>query len=251
MAFGKGEKDANGKYPVLEYIKNSDADIVCVQEYIPANGLTEKKINNILSSYPYKSFYSIASHTNGLGIFSRYPILSSKVIKYDSNANASVAYQLKIDGDTVVVINNHFESNKLTEDDKAIYKDMIIDPDKEKVKQGSKLLIGKLAQASKIRASQADSVAKFIASVSGKTIIACGDFNDSPLSYTHHVMSRYLNDAFVDSGKGLGISYNKNGFYFRIDHIMVSPDLTTYECTVDKSIKDSDHYPIWCYISKK
>ena len=56
-------------------------------------------------------------------------------------------------------------------------------------------------------------------------------------------------DAFTESGCGLGISYNQNKFYFRIDNILVSKNLKASGCTVDNSIKDSDHYPIWCYIT--
>lgn len=25
--------------------------------------------------------------------------------------------------------------------------------------------------------------------------------------------------------------------------------MKTYNCTVDKTIKDSDHYPVWCYVT--
>ena len=57
--------------------------------------------------------------------------------------------------------------------------------------------------------------------------------------------------SMPNSGKGLGISYNQNKFYFRIDNILISPNLKAYNCTVDRSIKASDHYPIWCYISKR
>ncbi|MBO5014946.1 MAG: endonuclease, partial [Bacteroidaceae bacterium] len=45
------------------------------------------------------------------------------------------------------------------------------------------------------------------------------------------------------------ISYHENRFYFRIDHIFLSKNMKSYECTVDRSVKASDHYPIWCYIS--
>ncbi|MEG2150049.1 MAG: endonuclease, partial [Bacteroidaceae bacterium] len=57
--------------------------------------------------------------------------------------------------------------------------------------------------------------------------------------------------AFTQSGQGLGISYNQNKFYFKIDNILLSKNLKSYNCTVDNVIKDSDHYPIWCYIGKK
>ena len=73
----------------------------------------------------------------------------------------------------------------------------------------------------------------------------------TPISYTHRVIAQNLNDAFTQSGRGLGVSYNQNKFYFRIDNILISKNLQSYNCTVDQSIKESDHYPIWCYIAKR
>ena len=148
-------------------------------------------------------------------------------------------------------VNNHLESNKLREKDKAVYREMIKDPDKVKVSEGARILIGKLAEASAIRALQADSIAKLVAGFRGGGVIVCGDFNDSPLSYAHRVIGKELDDAFVQSGNGFGISYNQNHFYFRIDHILLSKNLESYQCTVDKTIKSSDHYPIWCFVAKK
>ena len=69
--------------------------------------------------------------------------------------------KIKVNGDTLLVANNHLESNKLTEKDKEVYREMMKDPDKQKVSQGSRLLIRKLAEASAIRAVQADSIARF------------------------------------------------------------------------------------------
>ena len=113
------------------------------------------------------------------------------------------------------------------------------------------MLIRKLAEASAIRAVQADSIARLVAGYKGGGVIVCGDFNDSPISYTHRVVGEGLNDAFVESGNGFGISYNQNHFYFRIDNILLSKNLKSYRCTVDNTIKSSDHYPIWCYVAEK
>lgn len=251
MAF---EKDrANTKEspnPVLEYLRNSDADIICLQEYIVGGRLQKKDVDYALRAYPYKHYYKI-SGANGLGCYSRYPILSAHPVKYASPNNGSIAYEMDVNGDTLLVVNNHLESNKLTEKDKEVYREMMKDPDKKKVSYGSRLLVKKLAEASAIRAPQADSVARVVAAYKGDGVIVCGDFNDSPISYAHRVAGEGLNDAFVQSGNGFGISYNQNRFYFRIDHILLSKNLKSYRCTVDKTIKSSDHYPIWCYVAKE
>ena len=163
----------------------------------------------------------------------------------------AIIYVLNVNNDTLTLINNHLESNKLTKEDRGMYEDMIKDPNAKKVKTGLRQLIRKLAEASAIRAVQADSIARLVAGYKGGGIIVCGDFNDSPISYTHRVVGEGLNDAFVESGNGFGISYNQNHFYFRIDNILLSKNLKSYRCTVDNTIKSSDHYPIWCYVAEK
>ncbi|MBQ4525460.1 MAG: endonuclease/exonuclease/phosphatase family protein [Bacteroidaceae bacterium] len=239
---------------IVRYIQNSNADIVCLQEASFNNSnskkfLSEKVFRKALSTYPYFSFHK--EKGSGWVCLSRFPILSTRSIPYESVGNGTVAYELKVGNDTLLLVNNHLESNKLSIDDRAAYRDMIIDPKEDKVKTTSKLLIGKVADAVSIRASQADSVAKFIQDSKHKYVVVCGDFNDSSLSYAHRVIGKGLNDAFIDTGNGLGVSYNRYGFYFRIDHIMASENLDLFNCTVDNSIKTSDHYPIWCYIKKK
>lgn len=239
---------------IVRYIQNSNADIVCLQEASFNNSnskkfLSEKVFRKALSTYPYFSFHK--EKGSGWVCLSRFPILSTRSIPYESVGNGTVAYELKVGNDTLLLVNNHLESNKLSIDDRTAYRDMIIDPKEDKVKTTSKLLIGKVADAVSIRASQADSVAKFIQDSKHKYVVVCGDFNDSSLSYAHRVIGKGLNDAFVDTGNGLGVSYNRYGFYFRIDHIMASESLDLFNCTVDNSIKTSDHYPIWCYIKKK
>ena len=79
-------------------------------------------------------------------------------------------------------------------------------------------------------------------------MIVCGDFNDTPLSYTHRVISNGLIDCFVETGNGPGVSYNRSKMYVRIDNILCTPDFKPYACKVDDSIKNSDHYPIMCWL---
>ncbi|MGL4853348.1 MAG: endonuclease/exonuclease/phosphatase family protein [Phocaeicola sp.] len=242
-------KKAECPKEMLNYLQTLQADIICFQEFPTKSSSKKKEINQALKEYPYKNETHIASF-GGLACYSRYPILSAKRIKYASESNGSVAYQIKIDKDTILVINNHLESNKLTKDDKTAYREMLKTPSHDKVSKESRMLFRKLADASIIRADQADSIAKLVAESKAKGIIVCGDFNNSPLSYAHRVISKNLTDAFVASGCGLGISYNQNYFFFRIDHILTNDYFKSFNCTVDRSIKSSDHYPVWCYLKK-
>lgn len=252
---GACKKD--GKNPILTYLKESNADILCLQEYASdksSRRLTQKDIERELKDYPYHRINIVGSgngYSNKIACYSKFPILSTRVLNYPSNYNGSVVYELKLHEDTITLINNHLESNKLTKADKDMYEGILKAPEKEKVRSGVRLLIHKLAEASAIRAPQADTIAREIATSRHPSVIVCGDFNDTPISYTHRVIAQHLQDAFTQSGRGLGVSYNQNKFYFRIDNILISKNLRSYNCTVDRSIKESDHYPIWCYIAKR
>ena len=252
---GASKKD--GKNAILTYLKESNADILCLQEYATlesSHHLTQKDIERELAAYPYHRINAVGSgsgYTNQIACYSKYPILSARELKYPSDYNGSFIYELKLGEDTITIINNHLESNKLTKADKDIYEDILKSPEKEKVKSGARLLIRKLAEASAIRAPQADTIAREITSTRHPSVIVCGDFNDTPISYTHRIIAQGLDDAFTQSGRGLGVSYNQNKFFFRIDNILISKNLQSYNCTVDRSIKESDHYPIWCYIAKR
>ena len=256
MAFdGDKKHTSKSPNPILEYIQNSDADIICMQEFIMGEDkhhLLKKDVDKALKAYPYNTFVKVGrENSNGLACYSKYPIISARQLHYESMYNGSAIYELNINGDTVTIINNHLESNKLTYEDKAVYVEMIKSPEKEKISRGARLIISKLAEANAIRAKQAQFLAEQIDSLGSRRIIVCGDFNDTPISYTHRIISQNLDDAYIQSGNGLGISYNQNGFYFRIDNILISNNLQSYNCTVDNTIKDSDHYPIWCFIGKK
>lgn len=253
MGFNNMEKQ-EGKNAILTYLAESEADIICLQEYNTSDNkryVTDRDVRNALKAYPYYSIRRPANGTSRLACFSKFPILSAKPIEYESTYNGSIAYTLKMGEDTIMLVNNHLESNKLTKEDRGLYEDMIDAPDTKKIKTRLRQFVKKLAEATAIRSAQADSINKVVEASPYPTIIACGDFNDVSISYAHRVLTQHLNDAFTDSGTGLGISYNQNKFYFRIDHILNSPNLKAYRCTVDNSIRESDHYPIWCYLHKQ
>ena len=98
--------------------------------------------------YDYSDTLRMYSETlsNSIGIYSRYPILKRERIVYPSRANGSMAYYLQIDGDTIIVINNHFESNHLTLTDRENYHEIIKgDVDKDTARRQSRLLLDKIS----------------------------------------------------------------------------------------------------------
>ena len=247
---------SGGKNAILEYLKKSDADIICIQEYVDyskRNLLHRRDVNKALKAYPYKKFVKVGGKysSNKLACFSKYPILSARSLNYVSQYNGSVALRIKVEKDTLLLINNHLESNKLNGQDRALYGEMLDTPSKDNLKKAGRRLLTKLAKSASIRARQADKIAEVVQKAPEKYIVVCGDFNDSPLSYAHHKMTSLLKDAFVESGSGLGISYNQERLYFRIDHIFTSRNIATYNTRIDRSVQASDHYPIVSYLALK
>ena len=247
MAFG-GEYD--GKFPILEYIRSSDADIVCLQEDI-GDGSIRDKVNERLSMYKYRDTTRLGK-ANCIGIYSRYPILSKERIEHESKTNGAVAYHLKIDKDTVLLINNHLENCHLSQDDRETYRQLLKgEMDNDTASAQSKKLMARLAHSGVIRSRQVRKIVSFIKKHQGESIILCGDFNDNPISYSRRMIAKELTDCYVKTGNGIGLSYNRKGFFVRIDNIMCSSDWTPYRCKIDNKISESDHYPIYCWLKKR
>ena len=244
---------------IIQYIAESDADIVCLQEYMVSdrpNLMSSQTVSKALSMYPYRAeiVFSSAENKNfqyGLALLSKFPILSSKKIDYPSLYSGAAIHEININGKKVTVINNHLESFKLTTEDRTKYADMFTNVNFESFEVIREVLQRKLSQAFRIRAKQSEMIATEINKANGYYTIVCGDFNDTPLSYACRTIQGSYIDAYAESGMGMGISYNQNYFLFRIDHIFHSANMNAYNCRVDSSIKMSDHYPIYCYLKFK
>ena len=89
-------------------------------------------------------------------VYSRLPILSVHRIAYESTTNGSLAVELLYGQDTVLLVNNHLESYKLTPEDKMKYKEIIKDPENGHAESNSRELVRKMAGASRLRGPQVD-----------------------------------------------------------------------------------------------
>ena len=248
--YGGNYKYENGFETVLKYLVEQKADIVCVQEDVDT--WRRYVFREYQKHWAYNDTMVIANNPqsfNALGIHTRFPIIKRERIPYASVANGSAAWWLKVDGDTLIVVNNHFESCHLSSDDRAQYRQIIKgELPRDSMQSESKLLLIKLAEANAARSGQIRTVLRYVEEHSQYPIIVCGDFNDSPISYSRHTMGERLTDCFKETGRGIGLSYNQKAFSLRIDHIFCSQQLQPYNCKVDDKMDASDHYPILCWL---
>jgi len=250
MMSGKLKKHTDKKpNMVIQYVLDADADIVCLQEFFTSTNdeyITHEDMIRIFQKYPYNHIQykeQIRKKRMGIATFSKYPIVNKKMIEYNSRYNLSIFSDINVDGKLIRLINNHLESNRLTEKDKdmpILLKDKF---DAENLTGITLHFSRKLGMAYKLRASQADAVAKVIESSPYKVIV-CGDFNDVPPSYAYTKVKGKLNDIFTEIGTGPGWTFNDRWYHFRIDYVLYdSTAFSPIKFQMDK-VKYSDHYPI-------
>lgn len=259
-AFNGYAKGEDGEInPIFKFIRDSKADIVCIQEFVAMRNqdghmATKAELKKILEHYPYQSVVGLAASNKfsiyGLACYSKYPIIKTIKIPFSGNTyNGSAIFRIKINDKIVSVINNHLESNKITTQDKQLYKQFLDDKNSEMIGSIAHNIRNRLGVAYRLRASQVDSVATYIAKEKDQTdaMIVCGDFNDTPISYAYHHMKQGLYDSYAETGRGPGITYHENHFLFRIDNIFHDNNFKAYNAQVVK-IPYSDHYPLTTYL---
>ena len=92
------------------------------------------------------------------------------------------------------------------------------------------------------RSQQVERIIGHINETPHQTII-CGDFNDTPMSYTYHTLAKNRKDTFKEAGKGFGATFVPMWPLLRIDYLLVPEDSQCITHTIHRSGL-SDHYPV-------
>ncbi len=231
---------------IFKIIKNENPDILCIQEFFSRKNfnyqdkiISALHIKNYLISSKNKSGYS------GNAIFSKYPVISSGFVDVGSSKQKCIYADIVKQRDTFRVYGIHLASIHLNDDDYNFMKN-IGENNQDKNLQGVKGIGNKLLNAYQIRAKEVNTLAPHIAS-SPYPVIVCGDFNDTPVSYTYRNIKGNLKDAFIECGSGIGHTYAEGLPFFRIDYIFHDKKMKSKSY---KRIKKnySDHYPVCCEI---
>lgn len=243
---------------IIKHILESDADIVCLQEFAvspkkKSDYLTQTDIYRIFTKYPYKHIEYRQEENwkrSGIATFSKFPIIKKVNISNKADYGVSVYSDIIAFNDTIRLFNNHLESNRLTERDRHLPIDLKDDFNSEKLTGTTRLLSRKLFIAYKRRARQADHIAEEIKKSPYKVLV-CGDFNDVPASYTYTKIKGNLSDAYSETGLGLGWTLNLSIYRFRIDYLFYDAHYFSTDDVIIDKVKYSDHYPIHTKINLK
>ncbi len=241
---------------MVELIKSTDADVLCLQEYIY---FKDKTFCDTLlpalkeSGYRYiyfgktNYFKRIYKSTilNTVVIISKYPIADSAqynypVINDKDHAEPLIYADIKVSNTTIRIFTTHLQSVSFGNTDyEALHN--LKEPAAASVTQ-SKALVTKLKIGYNKRTLQADKLREKIIESPYPTIV-CGDFNDVPNSYTYFTAKGNLQDAFLKKGSGFGRTFRFISPTLRIDYILADKK---FEVTAFNKIEVnySDHYPI-------
>lgn len=74
-------------------------------------------------------------------------------------------------------------------------------------------------------------------------VIYCGDMNSTPCTFPYRYLKNDLQDAWLQKGSGLGVTFYKLLYTLRIDYCLVDKKMNVLQSAVSKE-KLSDHYPV-------
>ena len=242
--YTRGKSTHHPEREVIAFLRKTHPDILCLQEiYTSPHTVPEKKIISSLD-YPYHFISYNTTHPNGvrygMALFSRFPIIKKGVIRYRGTPNQTQYCDVAVHGDTLRIFNNHLQSTRLGGEKLRLY----LRNDETQAIRSVKHISVRLKSAYPLRARQVRRLRDSVAA-SPFPVIVAGDFNDTPVSYTYHQLSKGLTDAFVESGKGFGKTYHGKVPSFRIDYILhdkrfSSCGYRTFHNTL------SDHFAVMC-----
>ena len=254
-----GDKSVHTEYrdSILQFMAGCQPDLLCIQEFsqqaksFPTIPLMRERLPWLKYSYPIWRTKN-PDHYTGNAIYSRYPIIQGGAVGFSTLLdNRSAMYaDLKVGEDTIRVYNIHLQSVQFQKEDYDFAQQVTTAggaEQEEEFSTGSKRLFGKLRAAYQIRCVQVDSIVRHI-DQSPYPVVVCGDFNDTPWSYTYHQFRKRLKDAQVHSGRGRGNTFVLNRVLrFRIDYVFYDESMENYGHTVFRE-RTSDHYPQVTYL---
>jgi endonuclease/exonuclease/phosphatase family metal-dependent hydrolase len=224
-------------------------DIMCFQEFTNISGGPEKSMfQRFLNHYRnYANVNTDLLNTNfpagyGVCIFSKYPVINKGFLELvNQTSNLTVFADVVVGKDTIRIVNTHLKSIVFDQTDYKTFEVI------EKAESTDlRRIVAKLKYAFKARAKQAVAVRERLEK-SPYPLIVCGDFNDSPASYSYFNIKGKLKDSFIESGIGMSRTYVGKMPSFRIDYILHDAKWQSFDYKTNH-LNFSDHKMISCTI---
>lgn len=241
---------------IFDLFKREDPEILCLQEffYSPDEQFFRTR-DPLLKEFRFKHMHDRYTHRSkyqqhfGIATFSAFPIVDTGSIAFTSNPNNQCIWSdLVVHGDTIRVYNAHLASYHFGDADYKFLErfEKNANPG-DSIRTGGIRILKRLRRAMRLRAGEVEKIADHMAQ-SPYPVIYCGDMNDVPMSYSYARLREGHEDAFVNSGRGHGGTYIGKLPPLRIDHILHSPSIATWDMqTLPEEL--SDHRALTCSLA--
>lgn len=232
---------------VAKIINDKQPDIVAIQEY--TNNITDWKIINktltkaIQSNNHYFQAYDYTSwDSTGIAIYTRYPQVKHGAVMQPGNQKKlqAIFVDVKFKNRIFRIYTTHLQPSDFDSTEHIYLHNL---PHGGKFSWHESLLIcNKLKIAFQKRSAQIALIKQHMAKCPYPYIIA-GDFNDTPISFSVNQLGKGLNNAFIQKGTGMGITYYGDFPHLQIDYILAAPQFDILNCRILRE-RVSDHYPV-------
>lgn len=218
-------KEDNVAKKISVFLTEESPDVVAFQDYLKVDGLQ-------MENYPHR-FEKFKTETSkiGIAIFSKHKIVNRGTIDFPNTHNNAIFADVLVNGMTIRIYAVHLESLKIIPDVKELQKEN----HQKLISRVGKSFIKQQEQAKMLTDNfQATDLPK----------IVCIDMNNTPFSFvSSKLLEHNMEDAFIESGKGLGKTFDFDFLPLRIDAIFNEKSIENVGFK-NYDIKLSDHYPI-------
>lgn len=215
--FGEG-KNLN---PIVRFISSQDIDIIALQE---AWDFSLDILKKNFSEYNY------INKKGELVIMSKYPILDVNSQQLPNQTGYIFSAKIDYKGENILFATTHLQTTGISSIPRRVKSSGYLSFKGEQYR---------FSKNARVRAKQANAIAKFIDNQE-LPIIICGDFNDTPASYTYRKVKGKLVDGFKDCGSAYASTFFEFFGIFRIDYIFYDHSFRGLKHSIS-DVKLSDH----------
>ena len=230
-------KKESVKEEIFNLFTKTNTNILCIQEFYAPKQLPKL-------DYPFQHIGLQNKKSQWhMVIYSKFPQIEKGTvsIKGERMNNTCIFSDMIIENDTVRVYNIHLASNWFDKSDLAFMENP--EMSKEAIKKGMFGIAKRLKRSFQKRAIQVEVIKKHMDNTPF-SILVCGDFNDTPYSFTYYKFSKDLQDSFLEKGNGIGSTFLGKIPFLRIDYILHSPNNFKTTTFTTHQQKLSDHKAI-------
>ena len=185
------------------FIRSLQPDLICLQERPHENLLSWEAIQAAFPEYPYAiRNEEREDEVLNMAILSKYPLAEKAETYYNDSYNKTMAVNVAAPGRTFRIHNTHLQTTHH--------------------------VFTRFIGNAQRRNAQADYLKRQTRLHDLPTLI-CGDFNDTPCSYTYRTLSAGMQDAFLKGTTQWTGSFQPMGRWLRIDYILCSDDWNVQE----------------------